>query len=124
MPLTYWVDEDHHVLRSVGTDPLTAEDFRGYFVQTRSDPRVVATLHRIMDVRGVTSLPTTDEVRSLATMARDLAPAPGARLAIIAPSDLGFGVAMMFAGFAGLSDRLLVARDEAEAVRWVEKGQR
>lgn len=119
MPLTYWVDEDQHIVRSKASGALSATDLRDYFVATRADPTIVPTMHRLMDLSDVTNLPSSESIRELAAMSRSYPTATEARLAILATSDLVFGVSMMFKGFVGWGDRLQVVRDEAEALRWL-----
>jgi hypothetical protein len=71
----------------------------------------------------VRSRGTAEDIRSLAALARSKAPLPDARMAIIASSDLAFGVSMMFKAFVGYGERLLVVRDEREAMAWVTTGE-
>src|SRR5262245_49861708 len=123
MPLTFVVDKAHGILRSQGTGVLTTSDLLQYFAETRAAPDYVPTMHRVMDLRGVTQLPSSEDIRSLATFARTKAPVETARMAIIASSDLAFGVSMMFKAFVGYGERLIVVRDEAEAVDWLTKGR-
>lgn len=122
MPLTFLVDKDAHILRSQGSGHLTVDDLLEYFAASRADPDFDPSMHRLMDLRGVTQLPPSADIRSLATFARTKVPADTARMAIIASSDLAFGVAMMFKAFVGYGERLLVVRDEAEANAWLATG--
>jgi hypothetical protein len=124
MPLTFEVDKAHRILRSRGTGVLTMADLLGYFADSRADPDYDPAMHRMMDLREVTQLPSSDDIRALATFARSRAPVDTARMAIIASSDLAFGVSMMFKAFVGYGERLIVVRDEAEAMEWLTKGQR
>ena len=119
MPLTYRVDKENEILRSQGSGVLSMNDLLSYFAATRADPDYEEGMHRVMDLRGVTQLPASDDIRSLATFARTRAPVQTARMAIIASSDLAFGVSMMFKAFVGYGERLIVVRDEAEAMEWL-----
>jgi hypothetical protein len=123
MPLTFRVDIEHRILRSQGSGVLTEEDLLGYFAGSRADPDYDASMHRVMDLREVTQLPSSDDIRSLATFARSKAPVETARMAIIASSDLAFGVSMMFKAFVGYGERLVVVRDENEAMDWLTTGR-
>jgi hypothetical protein len=123
MPLTYQIDGSKGIVRSVGTGMLSMLDLQQYFAATRADPQFDPAMHRLMDLRGVTQLPSSDDVRALAAFARTKAPTESARMAVIAPSDLAFGVSMMFKGFVGFGDRLLIVRDEDEALRWLERAE-
>lgn len=124
MPLTYRVDKDTHIVRSQGSGHLTVDDLLEYFTASRADPDFDPSMHRLMDLRGVTHLPPSADIRSLATFVRTKAPTDTARMAILAPSDLAYGVAMMFKAFVGYGERLLVVRDEAEANAWLATGIR
>ena len=124
MPLTFHVDRAEGIVRSHGSGVLTVADLLGYFGDTRADPEYIPGLHRVMDLREVTQLPSSEDIRSLATFARTKAPVETARMAIIASSDLAYGVSMMFKGFVGYGERLIVVRDEAEAMAWVNRGER
>ena len=124
MPLTFRVDKHDGILRSRGSGSLTVQDLLDYFSATRADPDYDASMHRVMDLRAVTQLPSSEEIRSLAAFARSNAPVDSVRMAIIAPTDLAFGVSMMFKAFVGYGERLEVVRDETEAMDWLTKGQR
>src|ERR1044072_8791783 len=123
MALTFRVDKPGGILRSVGSGVLTTADLLKYFAETRADADYEPSMHRVMDLREVTQLPSSDDIRSLASFARTKAPVETARMAIIASSDLAFGVSMMFKAFVGYGERLLVVRDETEALDWLTKGQ-
>jgi hypothetical protein len=124
MPLSFRVDAQDRILRSRGSGELTVQDLLDYFAESRADPDYEPAMHRVMDLREVTQLPSSDDVRSLATFARSKAPVESARMAIIASSDLAFGVSMMFKGFVGYGERLVVVRDETEAMDWLTLGHR
>ena len=122
MALTFQVDKAQGVVRSHGTGVLTMEDLLKYFADTRADPDFRPSMHRVMDLSDVTQLPSSEDIRSLAAFARTKAPLETARMAIIASSDLAFGVSMMFKAFVGYGERLIVFRDEGEAMDWLLKG--
>ena len=122
MPMTFQVDKAHGLLRSIGSGVLSTDDLLTYFAESRADPDYEPSMNRVMDLRGVTQLPSSDDIRSLAAFARTKAPVETARMAIIASSDLAFGVSMMFKAFVGYGERLIVVRDEREAMAWLTKG--
>src|SRR3954462_5852094 len=119
MPLTYWVDAQRNILRSKGVGELSITDLRNYFIATRGDPKVRPSMNRMMDLRDVTALPSSSEIRELVLLARDKTPGPGTRMASVAGTDLGYGVGMMFKGPVGYGERLIVVRDENEALQWI-----
>jgi hypothetical protein len=124
MPLTYEVDKKRQLLRSHGSGHLTIADLRDYFAATRADPDYDPGMHRMMDLRGVTNLPSSEEIREFAAFVRTRAQLENVRMAILASSDLAFGVSMMFKAFVGYGEWLIVVRDEAEALDWLTKGKR
>lgn len=119
MPLTYRVDKQQSIVRSHGTGVLSMKDLFDYFAASRADPDFDPGMHRLMDLREVTGLPSSEDIRSLAVFARTKAPVETARMAILASSDLAFGVSMMFKAFVGYGERLIVVRDENEAIAWL-----
>lgn len=124
MPLTYRVDTTHGIVRSHGSGTLTMDELLGYFEASRADPHYHESMHRLMDLREVTHLPSSEDIRALAAFARTKAPVETARMAILASSDLAFGVSMMFKAFVGYGERLIVVRDEREAMDWLTKAHR
>ena len=124
MPLTYRVDKKYRIVRSHGTDVLSVADILEYFEASRADPDYEESMHRLMDLRDVSQLPSSEDIRSLAVFARTKAPVESARMAILAPSDLAFGVSMMFKAFVGYGERLIVVRDESEAMNWLTSAHR
>ncbi len=90
-----------------------------YCSATRADPDFHPDMHRLRDLRDFTVLPSSEDVRSLATFVRTIAPVEVARMAILASSDLAFGVSMMFKAFVGYGERLIVVREENEAMAWL-----
>lgn len=122
MPLSYRVDKTQQIVRSFGSGVLSVNDLLQYFAATRADPDFDPSMHRLMDLRDVTQLPSSEDIRSLALFARSRAPDDTARMAILASSDLAFGVSMMFKAFVGYGSRLIVVRDEDEAFGWLAGG--
>jgi hypothetical protein len=123
MALTFQVDKAQGVVRSHGTGVLTMDDLLKYFADSRADPDFDPSMHRVMDLRDVTQLPSSDDIRSLATFARTRAPVDTARMAIITSSDLAFGVSMMFKAFVGYGERLIIVQDNDEAMEWLTTGR-
>jgi hypothetical protein len=124
MPMTYRVDKESGIVRSLGTGVLSVADILGYFAASRADPDYDSSMHRLMDLRAVSQLPSSEDIRSLAVFARTKAPVETARMAILASSDLAFGVSMMFKAFVGYGERLIVVREESEAMSWLMNGHR
>ena len=123
MALTFQVDKAQGVVRSHGTGVLTMDDLLKYFAESRADPDFRPSMHRVMDLRDVTQLPSSEDIRSLATFARTKAPVETARMAIITSSDLAFGVSMMFKAFVGYGERLIIVKDDEEAMQWLTTGR-
>lgn len=101
MPIEYRIDrEQRRVLaRSVGT--LTDEDVFRYQYEVWSRPDV-AGYDELMDMSDVGEIvvPSATRIRELAQLSADMDPRTGpTRFAIVAPSDLSFGLGKMFESF-------------------------
>lgn len=119
MPIAYRVHDDIGIVEMTFSGQVTAADFQEYFRQTLDDPRVTPDMHRLADTRQITGFPDSNDVRDVGRVLRDRPLSPTVRFAVIAVSELGTGVAMMMAGYAGFGDRIQVFNDEATAMLWL-----
>jgi hypothetical protein len=98
VPLSYRIDHERRLVVATVRGTVTREDLFGYqtTVWSRSDVR---GYDELVDMSGVTAVatPSVENVHSLATLGATM---PGSRseskLAILAPSDLTFGLGRMF----------------------------
>lgn len=123
MPINYRVDSAG-LLIITASNPLTAQNFMDYFRASRDDIGVRTDMHRLFDFRGVDSMPPSSDVANAARSYRELPPLePGTRIAVLVDSDLGFGIARMFAGVAGpAGEQFNTFRSESEAMLWLAVG--
>lgn len=119
MPISYRVRDDADVVEVVFAGRVTASDFQTYFRESLADPRVRSDMHRLADTRPVTEFPDSNEVRDVGRILRDRPLEGTVRFAVIATSQMGRGIAMMIAGYAGFGERIQVFSDEELALRWL-----
>jgi hypothetical protein len=121
MPISYAVDAEHMTVRLTASNPLTTADFDSYYRVSRLDSRVSPDMDRIVDFRGIGSMPACADVVRVARSRREAPIGPHARVAVIVDSDLAYGVSMQFAAHAGmLDDQLHAFRSESEAAAWID----
>jgi hypothetical protein len=107
MPITYRVYHDAHVVVAAGHGILTDADVFGYQqdVWSRKD---VAGYNELIDMTRVTqiALPSADRVRDLAKQAARMDDAKSkTRFAIVAATDVAFGLGRMFQSYRELDQR-------------------
>jgi len=101
MPITYRID---HVLRLVdaaGHGTFTDEDVFGYqrTVWSRPDVSGYDELMDMTDVKGIVP-PSVERVRHLASVAAEMESSSShSKFAIVAPTDIAFGLGRMFQAF-------------------------
>lgn len=116
MGQSYAIDRAHHLVRLRLFGKVSLTDLQDLQRRVATDPAFLPDLHTLTDLSEVTEL----DVESFALAAAASAPLfiTGARRGIIAPTDLLFGMARMYASFAersGQQIRVFRDRDEAEA---------
>jgi hypothetical protein len=118
MGMSYTIDAARRLVLTRAWDTLTFRELRDVMTAIAADPAFdpqFASLADLSRVKAVEVDPT--EVASVA-----LAPVfgPMTRRAIVAPTDLAFGMARMFATYAGqASQDVRVFRDMAAAEAWL-----
>ena len=98
MPIVHRIDHDRRLVLARGVGIFHSRDPFEYQQQVWSCPDV-AGYDELVDMSGVTEvdLSTPDRMRQLAGVASATnAPGGGERLAIVAPTDLTFGLARMY----------------------------
>jgi hypothetical protein len=102
---------------------LTNEDLHRHYEDIQADPAFQRGYRQLGDLREVTRL--TADSAAIAAAASLQVFAPGTRRALIAQSDVTFGLARMFASYAedvGQLVRVFRAAEDAEA--WIDAGNR
>ena len=118
MPASYEIDPDRRLVTCRVWGVLTGPELIAHYHALRADPAFDSGYRQLADLTEARQLTATaDELRAAATMN---AFAPGARRAIIAPTDIAYGMARMFAVFAeGDEQQIEVFRDARGATDWV-----
>lgn len=122
VPLTYSIDAEHKIIRTICRRPLTFADVIGHFQALKNDPACPPYLDVLLDLSDADALPETSQFgavnRELALVHAKL---QFGVLAIIAPGDAMFGVMRMFEVHARQHFRAIrVFRDPAQAAAWLK----
>ena len=98
MPITYLIDQAQRLVTARGYGLFAAGDVFGYQREVWSRPEV-AGYDEIIDMTDVTAvdLPSAQRIRDLASVAAGMDVASrSSRFAIVAPTDLTYGLGRMF----------------------------
>jgi hypothetical protein len=116
----YSIDPAHRRVEIVFEGTLTPDDLGGIRADAIGDPGFDSTFDYLVDGSKVTRLVDvgTREIHFLAGNRSEVHVA-GARRALVAPMDVGFGLSRMFQGMADLDGDVRVFRDRDEALAWL-----
>lgn len=127
MPIDYRIEHEHRLVEARGRGLVSAEDLLRYQQDAWSHAEV-AGYDELVDMTGAEGFvePTGDNLRHIADLAARMDPqGTKARLAIVAPQDLAFGLGRMYEAYRGLHARstkqVAVFRSRDEAARWLER---
>lgn len=123
-PITYRIDHDRGVVFVTASGGVTVEALRSANATLRADSRFSSGMHVYLECRVVTSLPTADELRTLAlaSIIRQ-AEARYGRVAIVATTASCHEAASTFCFFCEPApDRLALFTDPREARGWLGLG--
>jgi len=119
MGMSYKIDPARRVVLTRGWGVLTTRELVDVTTEILLDPRFDPTYRSLGDLREVTDI-TVDTVAAAETAATPLFVA-GTRRAIVATSDVAYGMARMFATFAARSGQdVRVFRELHLAEEWLE----
>jgi len=107
MPLVYRVDHDARIVLVLGSGTLTDTDIFSYQTAVWSRPEV-AGYDELVDMSLVTEIvvPTKDRVRDLATLSATMDDkSTTSRFAIVAQTDVAFGLGRMYQTYRALDRR-------------------
>jgi len=126
MPLKYSIDHNLRRVIAEGHGTVTSEEVFRYQreVWSRSDVTGYDELIDMSDVREVNEA-SSERARALAELsAKTDAPGGAAKLAIVAPQNLMFGLARMYQAYRELNPmstkRMAVFRDRPAALGWLD----
>ena len=130
MPITWTIDHDRGLVVATAAGVLTDEEVFKYQWEAWSKPEL-ATYHELIDMTGVEriELPSGERVGDLAkySAAMDAAPLRSGRVAILAPSDVAYGLGRMYQANRAMQPGSLVEvavfRGRAEAEWWLISGK-
>lgn len=120
MSIRYRIDKVRKLVLSTATGLLTQRDITEHRRALLRDPDFVPSFKQIFDFRGVTdSELTSTDIRE---RAESKLFGDGSRRALVASSDLVFGMARMYQLLAAdeNSDEIRVFREMSDAVRWLD----
>ncbi len=124
MPISYRIDPERRVLIADVVGDVDDADLLAYGQALLDDPTVKQAAHELVDLRrvGGNQAVTSAGVKALAQFwIEAYAKISGGRLAIIAGSDVSYGLARMYQLYrAEGPDEIRVFRDEVEAWEWLE----
>lgn len=122
MPIDYTIDSDRNLIASRAWGTLTDGDLAGHVARQLADPRFVPGINALIDFADViaTQLSPAGIAAVAEAMRGQANVSPDARIAIVAPDPLAFGMSRMY---QSLTDdylpNLRVFRSRAEAEGWV-----
>lgn len=122
MPITYRIEQSKQLIHTRCSGPVVLEEVRQHFVTLSQDRDCPPQLDVLLDLSEMTTLPESDELRTVASDIAHLRPQIQFGIcAIVASRSPLFGMARMFEVFAeGYFSATGVFRTEAEAVDWLE----
>lgn len=107
MPIEFSIDHEKRLVLAKGSGTLTDEDVFSYQREVWSRPEV-AGYSELMDMSEVKqiALPSMDRVRDLAKLSASMdTEEVASKFAIVAPSDLAFGLGRMYEMYRDLQAR-------------------
>lgn len=116
--MSHTIDAERKIVLCRAWDVLTNEDLHKHYEDIRADPAFKRTYRQLGDLREVNRL--TADTAAIAAAASLQVFAPGTRRALIAPTDITFGLARMFASYAEDVGQLVrVFREAEDAQAWI-----
>lgn len=121
MPVTYELDPEAGFIDVRCVGHVTLEEVLIHLRTIEEDPRLPERLDALLDMGDQTSIPETVELREITRGLERVSKTVRWRaLAIVARSDVLFGMSRMFAVFTEpLFSQLNVFREREEAIRWL-----
>ena len=126
VPVTYQIDSAARFIHTRCIGAVVLEEVREHFATLSRDPECPARLDVLLDLREMTTIPGTSELRTVTTdIARIRPQVRFGSCAIIASRDVLFGMARMFEVFAEeYFAATRVFRGEVDGLAWLESRRR
>jgi len=101
MPITYDIDRERALVRTTLLGFVTFAEVMDHFTALENDPRRVGTMNVLLDIRGLTSVPETGQLRRAAgRIDPDRSPLQYGFCAMVATDPTTVGTGKLFAVFA------------------------
>jgi hypothetical protein len=119
MSVLHAIDEQRDLVLTVFRDDLSDDVLRAHLLELRANPHFHKWMRELIDLRAVTNVSVSSAM--LSESARCMLHAPEARRALVAPTDLLFGLSRMYQTNLGEvgSSQLGVFRDLQPALQWI-----
>jgi hypothetical protein len=125
MPIDYRVDAQAGRIHVTCVGNVTPREVLAYFDKLEGDPECPARVDALVDLRGVTSLPESRQLRAMSARIAGARRIAFGLCAIAASSDVMFGIARMFAVYAeAYFEQIQVFRALAEGDAWLDRARR
>ncbi len=122
MPESFEIDPRVGLVTSRVWGVVTDEEVRQHYLRLLADPRFDPSFRQLADVTGVTAVAAS--VTTVAVIARTTLFREGVRRAVVASSDLQYGMARLFAAYSEEGrQNVRVFRDLAAARAWLALGE-
>ena len=117
MPMTSEIDVDRQLVLTRLVGPVSVAEVEEHNSDLAKDPRFRPYFRQLVDVSEMTKL---FDSAAVGKSAEEHIFSPGARRAVVAPSDAAFGMSRMFAIQSESSGQTIqVFREMSEARRWL-----
>ena len=118
MPVSYRIDSALGVVFTKGEGRVTDEEALAYQDQVCQDAAFDPAFNQILDLADVTEFAVSSE--TIRTLARRTPLLPSARRAVVAKSDLVYGMVRMFLSYSDVGpEQGQIFASVAEARRWL-----
>ena len=123
MPMTYTIDKEARLVRFKGHGLLTDDEMVAGVAAMREDPDLEPDMNSLSDMRDIeVGFTTKGVMETIGVMARSSDRRSAAKAAIVASSDIAFGMARMFqaqSDIKGQDPAFRIFRDMDEACEWL-----
>ena len=124
MPIRYEIEPERALVRTTLTGFVTFAEVMAHFTALENDPRRVGTMNVLLDIRGLTSVPETGQLRRAANrIDPERSPLEYGVCAIVATDPATVGTGKLFAVFARDRFRATTIVPTVEAAeQWLANG--
>jgi hypothetical protein len=121
MPVTYSIDRNARILRTRCVGDVTFAEVENHFRELEQDPALGDDFDILLDLSELTAMPTSGQLQAVSLEIERIQPkAPFRACAVVATSDLLFGMGRMFEAYVeGRFTTSRVFRQAAEAEAWL-----